>query len=995
MALPATMDLTSETPAIIKFGHFRVAPHRRELLADGQPIHLGGRSFDVLMALVEGQGAVVSKDALIERVWPGRIVEESSLHVQISALRNAFGADRDLIRTVSGRGYQFTGEISTVAASPHTQAVAGTALPALRPPTNLPEPVSELIGREVEFEKILGLAAAHRLITLTGAGGIGKTRLGLEVARRLLPEFPDGVCVIELAPLSDPDLVPATVATALGLDLAGDVVSPERVANALAAKQLLLVLDNCEHLVGAVASMAETLLRADPAVRVMATSREPLRAEGECLYRVPPLAVPTEGSQDAEELLQYGAVRLFVARARAAAPRFSPDGHVAAAIATICRHLDGIPLAIELAAARTNALGVEELAARLGDCLHLLTGGRRTALPRHQTLRATLDWSYQLLPEPERVVLRRLAIFAGGFTLHAASTIAAIGEIVGTDILDCVANLVAKSLVAADLGGATGWYRLLETTRAYALEILTQSGEFEQVARRHAEYCRDLFEQAEVELQTRPAAEWLAAYGRRIDNLRAALDWAFSPGADASIGVALTAAAVPLWVHLSLMEECRSRVEQALSALTPESGPDPRCEMKLHAALGASQVHTGAVTVPAIEAAWRRALEVAESLDDAEYQLRSLLGLWFFQTVGSRHRAALALAQSFCALAAKRSDPNDRLIGERMIGVSQYYLGDHSSARRRLEHMLTRYVPVAQKSHVIRFQSDQLVTARVVLARILWLQGFPDQSMRAAESSIADARAANHTNSLCYALSQAACPIALLVGDLAAAERYVSMLLDHSTRRALALWQAWGRAYQGVLVIKRGDSATGLRLLCAGLNKLGEAKFVALRLVTFLMAEALARAGQIADGLAMIEEAIAQSEHTEERWLIAELLRVKGELILLQDAPEAAVAAEDHYRQALDRARRQGALSWELRAATSLGRLLRDQNRSTEAIALLAPIYNRFTEGFETADLKAAKALIDGFYNTEGTIRIALMDAPLKTAAILELNPGTARRRLA
>jgi len=534
--------------------------------------------------------------------------------------------------------------------------------------------------------------------------------------------------------------------------------------------------------------------------------------------------------------------------------------------------------------------------------------------------------------------------------------------------------LVAKSLVAADLGGATGWYRLLETTRAYALEKLTQSGEFEQVARRHAKYCRDLFERAEAELETRPASEWLAAYGRRIDNVRAALDWAFSPGGDASIGVALTAAAVPMWVHLSLMEECRSRVEQALSALTPRAGWDPRCEMKLHAALGASQVHTGAVTVPEIEAAWTRALEIAESLDDAEYQLRSLLGLWFFQTVSGRHRAALALAQSFCALAAKRSDSNDLLIGERMIGVSQYYLGDHSSARRRLEHMLAHYDPVAEKSHIIRFQSDQQVTARVVLARILWLQGFADQSMRAAESSVADARAANHTNSLCYALSQAACPIALSVGDLAAAEHYVMMLVDHSTRRALALWQAWGRSYQGVLFIERGDSATGLRLLRTGLDELGEAKFAALRLVTFLMAEALARAGRIADGLAMIEEAIAQSEHTEERWLIAELLRVKGELILLQDAPEAATPAEGHFREALGRARRQGALSWELRAAACLARLWRDQNRSTEAIALLAPIYNRFTEGFETADLKTAKALIDGLYTTEGTSRLPLMD---------------------
>src|SRR5437868_2467240 len=576
------MDLASETPAVIEFGRFRIVPHRRELLADNRPIHLGGRTFDVLMALIEGQGAVVSKDALMNRVWPNRIVEESSLHVQISALRSAFGADRNLIRTISGRGYQFTGEIRTVAATPHSHAVAETAVQvpaAPHPMTNLTAPVSELIGRDVGFEEILGLAAAHRLVTLTGAGGIGKTRLGLEAARRLLPKFPDGVWLIELAPVSDPDIVPTTIATALGLELADDVVSPERVANALAAKELLLVLDNCEHLVGAAASIAEAVLRANPAARVLATSREPLRAEGECLYRVPSLAVPAEGSRDAEDPLRYGAVRLFVARARAAEPQFSPDGHVTAAIAAICRHLDGIPLAIELAAARTNALGVEELAARLDDCLHLLTGGRRTALPRHQTLRATLDWSYRLLPELERVVLRRLAIFAGGFTLQAASTIASIDEVAGSDIVDCAANLVAKSLVAADLGGAKGWYRLLETMRAYALEKLRQSGEFEQVARRHAEHCRDIFERAEAELETRPASEWLAAYSRRIDNLRVALDWAFSPTGDVAIGVALTIAAVPLWVQLSLVQECRARVERALASLVPEVGRSARQEM--------------------------------------------------------------------------------------------------------------------------------------------------------------------------------------------------------------------------------------------------------------------------------------------------------------------------------------------------------------------------------------------------------------------------------
>jgi predicted ATPase/DNA-binding winged helix-turn-helix (wHTH) protein len=945
------MDPASEPTGSVAFGRFRVLPHRRELLADGRPIRLGGRAFDVLMALIEACGAVVGKDALMARVWPGRIVEENSLQAQISALRAAFGAERDLIRTVAGRGYQFTGEIRTLSVSLDQRAGAAQPASAL-PPTNLPEPVSELIGRDDELREILSLAAAHRLVTLTGAGGIGKTRLALAVARRLLPEFADGVWLAEFSSLSDPGLVPATVAAAVGLELGGGEVSARRVARALADRRLLLVLDTCEHVIAAATAMAEAMLRAGLAVRIIALSREPLRAEGEQIYPVPPLGVP---AAEGEDPWQYGAVQLFVERARAAGPHFAPD-RVVAMIAAICRRLDGIPLAIELAAARAAAFGIEELSARLDDRFQLLTGGRRTALPRHQTLRATFDWSYELLAEPERVILRRLAVFAGVFSLEAACAVAASPEAAPSEVVDGVSSLVAKSLVAAEIDSAIARYRLLDTTRAYALEKLGDSGELEAIARHHAEYYRDLCDRAEAEWEAQPAAKQLADYGRQIDNLRAALDWAFSPGGDASIGVALTAAVVPLWMHLSLMEECRGRVERALAAIAAGAGRDARREMQLHTALAASLMFTrGAVSE--IGAAGTKALEIAESLGNAEYKLRSLWGLWAFHISSGQHSVALTLAHRFYTLAAKRSDPSDRLIGEQMIGTSQHYLGDLLSARRHIERVFAPDVAPAQKSHIVRFKVDQGVTARVYLARILWLQRLPDQAIRTAESSVADARATNHAMSLGLALAVAACPIALWVGDLAAAEHYAEMLLDHSTRHGLALWRTFGRAYQGVLVIQRGDLGIGLRLLRAAAERAAAGSTP--RFFTFLMAAALGRAGQIADAVAAIEEAIERSEGTEERWAIAELLRIKGELFLLQGAPGAAAAAEGHFRQALDWAHRQGALSWELRAATSLARLLSDQGRSADATALLLPVYDRFTEGFDTADLKTAKALLD------------------------------------
>jgi predicted ATPase/DNA-binding winged helix-turn-helix (wHTH) protein len=943
------MNSGSELPAQITFGRFRLMPHRREILLEDQPIRLGSRAFDVLMALIEARGSVVSKDDLMARVWPNQMVEENNLEVQVSTLRAVLGAERALIRTVSRRGYQFTGELRFPPENVEVQANIG-------PETNLPQPVSKLIGRDDDLDEILRLAAAQRLVTLTGTGGIGKTRLALSVGQRLLPQFGDGVWLVELAPLTDPGLLPTAVAAAIGLELVDGTVTAERVASALTGKELVLLLDNCEHQLDAAALIAEALLRANRSALVIATSREPLRVEGEQIYPVPPLSVPAATIGDNTDTLEYAAVQLFVEKARAAKFEFAPDERSMAMLAAICRRLDGIPLAIELAAARVAALGIEELNVRLDECLSLLTGGRRTALPRQQTLRATLDWSYRLLPESERVLLRRLAIFAGQFSLEAAATVAASLDLSELDTIDCLSNLVAKSLVVRDVKSAIARYRLLDTTRAYALEKLGESAERERIARRHAEYYRDLFERAETEWRVRPAAEWLGEYAWRIDNLRAALDWAFSADGDATLGVALTVAAIPLWMHLSLLEECRGRLEKALAALRPGANRDARREMKLHAALAA--LHTGGA-VSETGAAWTKTLEIAESLEDPEYQLRALWGLWFFHTASSRHRVALDLAQRLCTLAERWPDPNDRLIGERAMSTSQHYLGHQSNARRHIERVLADYVIADARPHLIRFQIDLRVMARVFFARVLWLQGFPDEAMRAAERSVEDARAANHAISLCYALFLGACPIALSVGDLVAAEHYVSMLLDHSTRFALTFWANRGRSYQGALFIKRGDVDIGLPLLRAGFDEVGEARSTVLGLIELLIPEALGRAGQIAEGLAAIEEAINHSENTEERWMIAEMLRIKGELRLLQGGPTVAAAAEDHFRQALDWAARQGALSWELRAAMSLARLLRDQGRQGDASACLRPVYDRFTEGFGTADLKAAKALLD------------------------------------
>jgi len=564
-------------------------------------------------------------------------------------------------------------------------------------------------------------------------------------------------------------------------------------------------------------------------------------------------------------------------------------------------------------------------------------------------MRAVLDWSYGLLSDEERRFFRTLGIFNGGFSAEAAAAAAIGAASKRVDAINHLADLVAKSLVVADCGSAETRFRLLDTTRAYAIEKLDERGEREQIARRHAEYYRTIFERAEREALTRPTREWLADYAHEIDNLRAALDWMFSSGGG-DIGTALTAVAVPLWMYLSLIEECRRRVNQALTALVPAAGADLRLEMKLQAALAASLAWVGGASIE-MESACTRAFELAEHLGDADYQLRAIWGLWHV-----RDQGAVALAERFAAVA---STPADRLVGDQMIGNSYHFQGNQGSARRHLERVIANLEAVADPgSRIIRFQVDQ--QPMQFLARVLWLQGLPEQAIAMAARLVEHAKADDHANSLCQALGYAACPIALWVGDLDLAERYISRLLETARRHELTLWNAVGRAHRGVRLIKRGDLRAGLPELRAAFE---ECRVVpaGYRVLMFIaeLPEALGRAGQISEALATVDEAIDRAERTADGWIMAELLRVKGELLRFDDAPAAAESARGCFLQALQLAGTQEALSWELRAATSLATLYRDQGRSADAIACLQPIYDRFAEGFRTADLIVAKRLLD------------------------------------
>jgi len=934
------MDSRPEPGRILEFGRYKVVPGRREVLADGKPLQVGDRAFDVLLRLTEARGALVGKDDLLKAGWPGQIVEENVLHAQISALRKAFAAERDLIRTVSGQGYQLTAEVRA-------------GLPAaFGESSTLQQWISELIGRDEQLQQVLDLLTRKRLVSLCGPGGIGKTRLAGEAARMLLERSAGKVCIAKLAPLSDPRLVPATVANALGLALAGGPVTPERIAAAIGAQPVVLVLDNCEHLIDACAQLAEALLQHTNAARLLATSREPLGADGEHVYRVPGLDFP-EVNAAPDVALRSASVRLFLARVRESDPQFASDAAACSTISSICRRLDGIPLAIELAASRAAVLGIDALSSLLDDRFRILAGGRRTAMPRHQTLRATLDWSHDLLPEPERVILRRLAVFSGPAPLGLASRVVADAKLTQSEVVAGIGNLVSKSLVLRDT--ATGAYRLLETTRAYAREKLSAAGELDLVARRHAEQCRGLFDQAVLDWESLPTTQWLAAYQAYLDDLRAALDWAFAVKGEESGAIQLTVAAVPLWFHLSLIDECRARVEQALERM-PAAGPVSEDRvMQLHAAHGWSLMYT---TGPARETgvAWNTALQLAERLGSTDYRLRALWGLWAGSINNGQFTEALELARKFHQAAETSSDRADALVGERMMAQSLHFLGEQHEALVSIEHMLSHYDAPQRRSHVVRFQFDQRVTARITLSRVLWLRGKTDQALRNVETGIQEALSLSHSLSLGNVLAQAACPVTLLAGKLDLAERYIAMFMEQAAANTLNVWRIYGRCFSGMLRIRRGDVAGGVLQLGEAVDELRQAKFVQY-LTAFLLAQAegLAEAQRVEQALLAIHEALARVEGTKERWCLAEALRIRGELALQIGSQ---TEAESYFRQALKWAHAQGALSWELRAATSLARLYQTQGRPAPARAVLEPVLATFTEGLDSPDVTSSAALL-------------------------------------
>lgn len=937
---------------ILLFGPFRLAAGERLLLRDGAPVELGARAFDILIALVSTPNEVISKNDLLSRVWPGVTVEESSLRVHMASLRKALGDGRNgarYIATLAGRGYCFVAPVSRLR-SGYDDAPAAAPFPH----ANLPSRLSRIVGRDSDILKLSAELSTSRLVTIVGTGGVGKTTVAIAVAHQLTDAFAGSVLFVDFGMVSDPRLASTAVASMLGRPVQSDDATPGLIAF-LKSRRVLLVLDTCEHLVEEVAPLVARIIEAAPRVHILATSREPLRVEGEHVYRLDALACPPDSTGlTAAEISEFPATQLFVERAIASGARLDLSDAEAPIVADICRKLDGVALAIELAARRVESHGLQQTATLLDEQLTRLWQGSRTAPPRQKTLQATLDWSYGLLSDVERSVLRRLAVFVGHFTLDAALDVATIEPLDRSDVLGAIDGLVAKSILATRPIGAMMRYRLLDATRAYALAIRIDDLDAVELATRHATYYQRWLEQTGAQWPTYSNGTQRAPYFAGLNNVRAALDWCFGGNGRIDLGVRLAAAAAPVFLAMSLLTEGCRWSERAILALDDAMRGGAE-EMRLQAVLGVATMFTRG-NDEAARVALDRSLVIAEGLGDAAEQVQLLSLLHTFHHRIGDFRAALHYARNSLSVAKTIATPAALGLAHCLVGSALHHIGDLSGARAELEAAL-QSGRSNRPTSTIYIDYEHYNYAGIALARTLWLQGRPVQAMELANRSVKEAASMAHPVAVSRALVWGF-SVFLWAGDLQNADANADMLIAHAESQAMGPYLAVGRGYKAVLAVHRGDAGVGVENLQQCLEVLHATRYE-LMTATFNISliQGFAALGRFAEALALIEETVGLIESSGDLSCMPELLRVKGSVLLAMPQQQQN-DAEICFTQSLELSRLQGARAWELRTATDLAALLVSRGQPDNARKLLQPIFEGFVEGFATADLRAAERLL-------------------------------------
>ena len=760
-----------------RFGAVEVRPGERQVLVEGRPAAVGARAFDLLVALIEQRDRVVSKDELLEQVWPGVVVEENNLQVQVSTLRKILGPGS--VSTVPGRGYRFTLE-------PEAE---GAARP--RRNHNLPAQLNRFVGRERDLELVTTLLGPSRLLTLTGTGGTGKTRLSLQYARISQDEYPDGVWLAELAPVSQAERVPQVVALSLGIADAGSAAPLEALERHVADRRMLLILDNCEHVLGAAADLARRLLAAGPELKILASSREPLHVDGEMTYAVPTLDV-------------HEAMQLFLDRAHAVHPTFEASDGAHRTVGEICRRLDGIPLAIELAAARVRALSLEKISERLDDRFRLLSSAGHAGLPRQQTLRASIDWSHDLLSAAERAVFRRLAVFSGGWALEGAEAVCAAGEVAREQVVELLTHLVEKSLVETD--ARVERYRLLETVRQYALERLQEAGEADDTRQRHLRFHVELAEQAHPKLFGPEQAEWLARLDDERENLLAAHAYCDYAEDGAALGLRLVAAVKMYWASRGLFPLAHRAMVEALARAPERSTPRSRV------LFDAGQVACFMGLYVEARRHLEESLSIAHEIADRELVASVLQPLGMACLGLGDHAAARGHFTEGLALARGQQDP--RNLAAALVALAQL---------ERIEGRLDVAEPLYLEAlEIARTLGDQATVAIALLnLSMVTIDGGRADRARLILSEAAEIAMAIHSRPVGMALLDGCAGLAACAGEAEAAARWygaaqaqaakAAMKRDPADEAFLAPWMA--RAGEALGAAMFGQAAAAGRTL--------------------------------------------------------------------------------------------------------------------------------------------------------------------------------------
>ena len=916
--------------AAIAFGSYRFLPRKRLLLRGTEQVRLGSRALDILSILLDRAGEIVPSAEIVSRVWPDTRVEGAALKVHIGLLRKAFrerGEQSELIENVVGRGYRFTAPVRRLV--DRTANADANGADGAAPWTN------HVIGRQNALEQLASLLKNERLVTIAGSAGIGKTTVARLIAdRSRITELP--TYFIDLAPLSSSASIASALASALGLP--GRRHQRSEIASFLSDQYALLVLDNCEHVLSEVSQLADELLARAPNIRMLATSRERLQVGGEHVYQLGALDLPRPGDSPSARLaLTFSAIELFVDRASSVVDTFALTDDNVRTVVEICRRLDGIPLAIELAAGQIAMFGLTEVARGLNNSLETLALAKRTSTRRHQTLGEALDWSYRLLSPVERATLRPLSIFPGKFDHSAAVAVCSESKVDSETILATVASLVKKSMVFIDRGD--GRLRLLETTRDYAREKLKKAGAFRQIAELHATYCCNCIAAEEVGWEERASEQWFAKYGNLIDDVRSALAWAFSEDGEGDLGTELAAISAPLWFQLSLLDEYIDWAERAIAVSLRSVSPNERQRLQLVAALGYALLHTKG-PVPRMAEAFQETLALSNKLGVSGHRSLAYRGLCAQRLFAGDNESALALAEQFIELYGNSESLISIITTKRLKALALHYLGQTPAARRLLEDALAE-VKSTKRAIDSAFYFDDRVAAMAHLGTTLWVEGFPGRAIRAAEASVEEALSIDHMPSLCFALALSACPVSLWMGEDVKGMVFTEQLLKKSREHHLEFSNLWGRSYAAVLAHRNGDTAglSGAPHLYMETSRAGSLR------------ETI---GTLCPGISdprLFSEAQRQSP-----WCRPEFLRVKGELLRANSDVAAQQAAEPTFLLSLKLAREQGALSWEIRTAVSLANVWKPDRR-LDARNVIEDVLSRIADPYQTTDIYTARRL--------------------------------------